>query len=125
MLFKKDHVELILSGKKTQTRRTWKKRRAVPGRVHKAKREMLSTEYFAKLLILRVWKEKVGDISERDAMKEGFQNAREFLKVFFEINKKKIKPLSDWMEMEVFCIEFELYKIKSFQTRLDNYASVT
>ncbi len=118
MLFKKNHIELILSGKKTQTRRMWKKRRAVPGRIHKVKTQMLSTEYFAEILILRVWKEYLGFISEADAIKEGFRNREHFFQVFYDINKK-LKYNPDREDIEVFVVEFKLYNRKrSIQTKL-------
>jgi hypothetical protein len=66
---------MILSGRKTQTRRIWKKPRAKVGAVHLAKTKMLSREYFAKLRILDVYREFPSDISDDDARAEGYDDA--------------------------------------------------
>ena len=68
LLFKPEHALLILSGTKTQTRRIWKKPRAKVGSIHLAKLKMLSTDFFAKLEILDVHLERLGDISEEEAL---------------------------------------------------------
>ena len=86
LLFKPIHVPLILSGEKVQTRRSWKKARAKVGAIHLAKIKMLSKEYFARLLILAVYEERLGDISEEDARAEGYQTKYAYLVAFQEIN---------------------------------------
>ncbi len=69
ILFKPQHVEPILRGRKTQTRRGWKRRRAVPGSIHDARTAMFG-EPFARLRIRRVWQERLGDISAADVLAE-------------------------------------------------------
>lgn len=86
LLFKPEHVEPILTCKKTQTRRIWKKPRAKVGSVHLAKTKMLSNEYFAKLKILEVRQERLGDITEADAQAEGGYTVNTFRKVWMLIN---------------------------------------
>jgi len=86
LLFKSEHVNPILTGEKTQTRRIWKKPRAKIGSVHLAKTKMLSKEYFAKLMILDVWKERLGDITEADAQAEGGYTVDTFQQVWILIN---------------------------------------
>jgi len=49
MLFRPEHVKPILNGTKTQTRRTWKRPHVRVGGVYKAKTQMLSKRYFARL----------------------------------------------------------------------------
>lgn len=108
MLFKKEHIEPILNGNKTQTRRVWKKRKALPGKIHLAKTEMLKTRYFAKLKITKVYMEKIGDISDSDSVKEGYKNRSEYLDKFYEINKKSLKKMNtDWKELMVYVVEWE------------------
>jgi hypothetical protein len=86
LLFKQEHVEPILTGKKTQTRRGWKKPRAKIGSVHLAKTKMLSKEYFAKLEILDVKQERLGNITEADAQAEGGYTVDTFQQVWMLIN---------------------------------------
>lgn len=86
LLFKQEHVNPILTGNKTQTRRIWKKPRAKVGSVHLAKTKMLSKEYFAKLNILDVKQERLGDITEADAQAEGGYTVDTFQQVWMLIN---------------------------------------
>ena len=110
LLFKPEHVPFILNGTKTHTRRIWKRKRCNIGAIHLAKTKMLSKEYFAKLKILRVWQEYLGDISKEDAIKEGYNSREEYFRVFFLIND--IKPLlyNYWLLQKVWCVEFEVVK---------------
>ena len=109
LLFKPEHVPLILNGTKTQTRRTWKSARCLVGKVHLAKTEMLSKEFFAKLKILRVWQEKLMIITDQDAIAEGYLSRETYLNAFFKINKiKTIGEKATWMLTEVWCVEFEV-----------------
>jgi hypothetical protein len=103
LLFKPEHVPLILNGTKTQTRRIWKRKRCNVGAVHLAKTEMLSKDYFAKLKILRVWQEELGEISESDAKAEGYASRKEYFAVFIEINKIEVVKL----DLVVWCVEFK------------------
>ena len=93
ILFKPEHIEPILAGKKTETRRMWVHWRANVRSKHLAKTKMLSKEYFARLYIIDRWEEKLGDISEEDAKAEGYSSREEYLAKFAEINAKRIKKL--------------------------------
>ncbi len=110
LLFKPEHVPLILNGTKTQTRRIWKRKRCNVGAVHLAKTMMLSKDYFAKLKILRVWEERLGDISQADAIAEGYQDGNDYLNAFFTINKigDTFHDRIIWLKGLVWCVEFEL-----------------
>ena len=87
LLFKPEHVEPILTGLKTQTRRIWKKPRANVGSVHLAKTKMLSKDYFAMLKILDVRQERLGDITEADAQAEGGYTVDTFQQMWIMINE--------------------------------------
>lgn len=106
ILFKKEHVYSILNGTKTETRRCWKKPRAVIGSVHKAKLKMLSKDYFAILYINKVWQQNLLDITESQAWNEGGYTKPEYLKKWDEINPNipsKSNPL-------VWVVEFKINK---------------
>jgi len=102
LLFKPEHVDLILSGRKTQTRRVWKKSRAKVGVVHKAKTALFSPDHFALIRITGLRRERLGDITLEDVRREGYDTLEEFKAVWVRINKT-------WdPELEVYVVSFEL-----------------
>ena len=102
LLFKPEHVGLILSGRKTQTRRVWKKSRAKVGAVHKAKTALFSPDHFALIRITGLRRERLGDITLEDVRREGYDTLEEFKEVWIRINKS-------WnQELEVYVVSFEL-----------------
>ncbi|MDA1258509.1 MAG: hypothetical protein O3C10_11825 [Chloroflexi bacterium] len=104
ILFKPEHVERVLTGGKTQTRRRWKRRRMLPGSVHQAKTRLFG-EPFALIHVLRVWQEPAGTISDADAAAEGYPVRQEFLDTFARIN-------GDYSPDEVvWCVEFTVAPI--------------
>ena len=108
MLFKDFHIAMILAGEKTQTRRSWKKARAKVGAIHLAKVKMLSKEYFARLLILAVYEERLGDISEEDARAEGYPSKYAYLIAFQEINHISDDDFTDMLKMMIWVVKFEV-----------------
>jgi hypothetical protein len=86
ILFKPYHVEEIIAGRKTQTRRIWKRPRAKVGAVHLVKTELFSKEYHCKIRIIDVRRERLGNISEDDARAEGGYTVAEYIEVWREIN---------------------------------------
>ena len=113
LLFKPHHVPMILEGKprwKTQTRRFGKRRWRV-GAVHPCATRLFDPgAVFARVLILRVWPERLGAISHEDSNAEGYDTAHDFLVAFHEINRtplvaeKRVKAENS----EVWVVEFEL-----------------
>ena len=67
-----------------------------------------------RIVLTSIRKEKLLDVSEEDAKKEGFKTKGNFVKAFQTINlqaikKKKIKYLGDW-NPEVWVLDFEVKK---------------
>ena len=100
ILFKKHFIFPILTGLKTQTRRTWKRPQAKAGAIHKAKTDY-SPCYFAELHILKVSQERLGDITEQDAQKEGGYNLESYKAEF-----KRVYGFWD-ADLEVYVVDFE------------------
>ena len=99
-LFKKRFINLILEGRKTQTRRThrytWK-----PGRVYHIKTSWFNTTP-RRIKIIRKWRQRLGDMTEEDAKAEGFKNLEEFRRAWEEIH-------GHWNpDEEVWVYEFKL-----------------
>ena len=90
ILFKPEHVQPILDGRKTETRRNWTTRRAKPGSIHKAKTEMLSKEFFTKIYIQEVFQQRLGDMSLEECKAELCDSLEEYLDLFWKINKKNL-----------------------------------
>jgi len=76
LVFKKDNLEKVLQRRKTQTRRTSRNELRI-GKVYPAR-----CRYFelakVKVLIIRKFKQRLGDISLEDVRKEGFETLEEF-----------------------------------------------
>jgi len=86
MLFKKWHIELILSGRKTQTRR-------LPGKsanYHVGRVYGIRDRWFSKpeahILITRKFRQRLGEISLEDVGKEGYSSLEEFRKAWEEVH---------------------------------------
>ena len=102
MLFKPEHKEMILNGTKTSTRRVWKKPMVKVGGIYKAKLQMLSKEYFAKIKVTGLYKQGLYFMTNEDSRKEGYASIEEFGKIWIEIN-------GEWNpNLIVYVIEFEV-----------------
>lgn len=85
LLFKPELVELIQSGKKTQTRRTWSRPRVRVGSVHQVKSSLFG-EAHCQVRISDLRRERLGDISEEDARAEGCNSREEFAQLWRSIH---------------------------------------
>ena len=88
MLFKTEHIMAIRHHIKTETRRFWRSRRAVPGRVH-----AVTTSYYQKkknsplILILDVYQQELGKVDEATAFREGGYTLKQFKSRLRKITK--------------------------------------
>ena len=111
ILFKVEHIEPILRGRKTQTRRMWddEKPRVKVGNVYQARTRMLDkNSTFAYLRVTGLRWGPLDDITENDAHKEGYESVEEYKKAFVRIYKKAL-PGGYWPTMEmVWVVDFEV-----------------
>jgi hypothetical protein len=104
MLFTKDLIEKILEGKKTMTSRSRKLYNV--GDIT----NLMANKDYSKITgkyikIVKVYPKKLGDFTEEDARKEGFNSLEEFKKYWKEHEKK----LGIWNDDRIVWIhEFEL-----------------
>jgi hypothetical protein len=87
ILFRPEHIQPILAGIKTKTRRMGKRRWKI-GSIHRAKTVMLSRDYFALLRILTVHQELLGGMTEKDAWDEGGYTLENYKEEWEKINGK-------------------------------------
>lgn len=81
LLFTPDLAALVLSRRKTQTRRMRAARPCVPGSTHQCytRPPWMQGRPFAEIAVGEVRRERVADISEADAVAEGFASRAAFL----------------------------------------------
>ena len=86
ILFKPEHVPMILSGRKTETRRRGRKRWSV-GSVHQCQTKMLRNDsVFAHVRVLDVREAWLFLTTPEDAFREGYGSVDEFVTVYLAIN---------------------------------------
>jgi hypothetical protein len=110
-MFKKDLLEMVLSGRKTQTRRLHKNLLKEKQKYVVKRNWYKNTEYYIQ--IKKVYPQKLGDVSEEEAHKEGFSGLDEFRDAWIRIN-------GSWdPEVVVTVYEFELAEPPPKQSRLE------
>ncbi len=67
------------------------------------------TQYICKIQILKIWTEKLGSITDRDATQEGYKNKEDFLRAFHEINKTDVEKIPTTNNKTIFAIKFSLF----------------
>lgn len=89
MLFKPEHIEMIVAGTKTETRRMWKDLpRCHVESVHQVKRLIFTKDHFGYIFIWRIQRDHLNDITEEGAKKEGGYTREEYLNLFHRIYPK-------------------------------------
>ncbi len=87
LLFKPEHIQPILNGRKTETRRLWKRRRARPLALHWCTTKLYDKDArFCRVRIVSCRREALGCITEEGAMREGYGCRAVFLDAFERIN---------------------------------------
>jgi len=82
-IFKPKHLNLILQGTKTQTRRISRYRLKI-GKAYAVRSKMLEPAQ-ARITITRAWKQQLRDLTPEDVHKEGFNSFKEFRQAWKEI----------------------------------------
>ena len=110
MIFKKEFLPLILSVRKTQTRRTPRRFLRV-GHVYTIQvNRTKSTGYYLK--VTNLYHQTLKQVTEEEAQKEGFSNLDEFKQAWVSIN-------GSWdPKLKVVVYEFELTNPPPKQSRL-------
>ena len=104
MMFDKYTKDKILSREKDITRRLPAKngrRPATPNTTQKIKIDRTPKTY-GYIKIISVTMEKLGDITEEEAKREGFKSVKEYLNYFKKVNK------TDDLKTDIWRIEFKL-----------------
>ena len=106
ILFKEPSVQLILRGEKSQARKLWARARAKEGAEHLLYRRppMTGEKPFARILVTRVWKQRIGDMTAEEAHAEGWPDKASWIEQFSE-GRRFEGPVED---VEVWALEFEV-----------------
>ena len=104
-MFDKETKDLIVAGKKTQTRRLRKNdnRPAIPNSIHKLKTDR-SPKTWGYIKIISCEKATFKDIKKWDVLKEGFHSLEEYMEYFMTKNGRINKNTPIWI------INFRLIK---------------
>lgn len=97
MLFKPEHVPMILSGRKTETRRDWKRPMVRVGGVYKCKLKLFSKDCFTKIKVVALWLEELGEITQESIYAEGYDSLSEIKDVWERINGEWNPELLVWV----------------------------
>ncbi|MBN4059461.1 ASCH domain-containing protein [Dehalococcoides mccartyi] len=116
LLFKEQHVAPILDGTKTQTRRLWPHGRRVKlDSTHIAKTVMMDPKSaFARIKISDVFQESLSDISQDDALAEGYSTIQRYLDAFATINRLNDRPSHEIKNIKVWVVKFEVVESMRF-----------
>lgn len=82
ILFKREFVGLVLSRTKTESRRRWKRPMVREGGVYWAATSFMPRDRFARLRVRYVRKQRLREMTEGDARREGCASLDEFKEVW-------------------------------------------
>ena len=85
LLFKPNHIDLIQKGWKNVSRRMWDKPRVNVGSYHQIKTKIFTKEHFGYVRIGRIYRERLSEITDTQAAREGNYTKHEYLRLFHEI----------------------------------------
>ena len=108
MIFTKENIELIRQGKKTETRRIWKKPHVKVGKTYQCRtsRYAKTPEDSPYIKITAMRKERLGEITPEAARKEGFKPDGAQLEKFWAL---WVKLHGSWNpDQEVYVVDFEV-----------------
>lgn len=137
MLFKMELIRDILKGRKHQTRRNWKKPMAKVGGIYKLKNGYNQYDW-GKIRVTAIKKERLCQITDEDAKKEGCDSREDFINLWkrtygkwdpdlevtvldFELVYCDLKP-GDLVIMQGYSEE-DLYKLKVWTIESDPFYS--
>ena len=88
MIFQPEHIEKNKTGIKTETRRRWDKGMAYVGRYYPCMRDYRHKHdpEDGWILVNKVFRQRLGDMSQEDAKAEGGYTLAEYIKVWIRIN---------------------------------------
>ncbi len=105
MLFKDSMIKPIIDGVKTETRRVWSRRMVRENNIYKAMTNYSRNSIFALIKIVYIRRERLGDIDEDSARKEGYRSVKEFVREWNNIH-------GSWdPDLPVYVIGFKVVKI--------------
>jgi hypothetical protein len=107
MIFSPENIELIREGKKTETRRIWKKPHVKVGKTYQCRtsRYAKTPEDSPYIKITAMRKERLGEITPEAAKREGMDSG---LKVF-QFRELWVKLHGLWdPDQEVYVVDFEV-----------------
>jgi hypothetical protein len=82
-IFKRKYIDLILQGKKTQTRRISRYRLKI-GKAYAVRSKMFEPAK-TRITITRAWRQQLRNLTPEDVRKEGFNSFTEFRQAWIEI----------------------------------------
>jgi len=94
MRFTDDNLDLILQGKKTQTRRMWTKPQCQVGKIYFAQSKRRRG---IPIKITDMYRQRLGDISQEEIRKEGFNTLEEFQQVWNNIYGEWNDDITVWV----------------------------
>ena len=105
MIFTKEHIGMISSGRKTVTRRIWKRPHVKVGGIYGIRSDRFKPvpPSAPRILVTDVSTEKLRDITIEEVQSEGYTSISEFMEVWEKLHDGVWNP-----NQKVYRIEFEL-----------------